>query len=329
MSWVLKFDAPRFLVVRHIYQDPGFYDIVLRWIGGNHPEYLPLFAIHDLPGPIPDYSNYVLHIPWLQDPVQNWSEDAYAAAMQIGSAFEARGVPIVNRVDRLLNATKSVGSRLISQAGLRTPVTKPIATHEEFRDTMMGVPLPLFIREDWGHGGPMVRCETREEAQAADLGQFKRPVAVELIDVRSPKDGLFRKYRYFIAGEIGVRHHMVLADHWVTHGTIRIHSDVARREELAYIDAPEPHHAQFLAASRNLGLEFVAFDYGFDLEGRPVVWEANPYPLIKFGESTTLYRNHAIHRTILAMLTLYLRMGGQKVPGRFQEILGQRARASV
>ncbi len=49
-----------------------------------------------------------------------------------------------------------------------------------------------------------------------------------------------------------------------------------------------------------------------------VAWEANPYPLIHFSKDYLSYRNHAIHRTLAAMLRLYLHTAGISIPGRLE-----------
>jgi hypothetical protein len=64
-----------------------------------------------------------------------------------------------------------------------------------------------------------------------------------------------------------------------------------------------------------LGLDFVAFDYGYDHENRMVVWEANPYPFIPaFSRRRLAYRNTALDRTLAALLALYLEAGGLAIP---------------
>ena len=62
---------------------------------------------------------------------------------------------------------------------------------------------PLFVREDWRHSGPVCRVESPSELKNVPLRKFRRPVAVEFIDVRDQRDGLYRKYRYLAAGDVG------------------------------------------------------------------------------------------------------------------------------
>ena len=304
---------------REFYQrERHFYDVVLRWVAENYPEFSPLFQIQSLPRVLPLESSIVLHIPWFQDPVQEWSRWRYREANRLAARCDARGIPIINRVDRLINASRSVGARLMQDAGIRTPRTARIEDIAAFRETLLGLRLPLFVRDDWGHGKRMVRADTIEEARSLPLDEIARPVASEIVDVQDRRDGLFRKYRYIAVGELGVTHHLIITKGWVTRGTVRVKNDQTRDEELAYIEQQDPHHEEFQRARKALGLDFVAFDYGYDQEGRMVAWEANPYPFIQISTDYLSYRNHAIHRTLAAMLRLYLHTGGIPVPEKLE-----------
>jgi hypothetical protein len=306
--------GPLFLVVRRWQPKPHFYAVVLQWIAANYPELRPLFYLTTLPYRLPQRNPFVLHIPWLQDPVQRWSFLRYEQANRLAGECDVRSIPVINRVDRLINATKSVGARLMGEAGIRTPKTAAISDPAEFRDTLLGIPLPLFVRDDWGHGGAMLRADTRAEAIALPVERFQRPIAVELIDIPDRRDGLYRKYRYFAAGSRGVTHHLQVSEGWLTRGSHRVKSDRTREEELSFINRPDPNHDLLQKARRALGLDLVAFDYGYDHDGKVVVWEANPYPSIPpFSKRGLAYRNGALDRTMAAMLALYLEAAGLPV----------------
>jgi hypothetical protein len=312
----------RFLVVHHPSKGPFMHDTLLSWLAACYPEVRALFELHLLPCHVRDWSRYALHVPWLQDPVQAWSKTTYWLARRLAAACDRHGVPIVNRVERLGNAGKSTGARLIGSTGFRTPRMALIEDLEEFHQTHLGIPLPLFVREDEGHGGPMLRADTEDEVQALPLGSLRRPVAVELIDVRSPGDGLYRKYRYVVAGDIGVRFSLHITQDWVAHRRNIVFNEALREEEVAFLRGAEPEHARFLAARRALGLDFVAFDYSLDHAGRTVVWEANPFPFIHFIGGRRRYRLTATERVLAAMVKLYLTRAGMDVPMDFEEILG-------
>ncbi len=319
----------RFLVVHHPSKQPFMYDTLLDWLAAYHPDVRALFELHLLPCAVRDWSRYALHVPWLQDPVQAWSPATYRLATRLAAACDRHGVPVVNRVERLANAAKSTGSRRIASAGFRTPRMERITDPEEFRRTLLGIPLPLFVREDEGHGGPMLRADTEEEAHALPVRSLRRPVAVELVDVRDPADGLYRKYRYVVAGDAGVRQSLHVSREWAARGAATEFTEELRDEEVAYLEGPETEHARFVAAARALGLDFVAFDYSLDHTGRIVVWEANPFPFLHFVGGRRRYRAAATERTFAAMVALYLTRAGMDVPFDFLDSSGSPSRGSA
>lgn len=312
----------RFLVVHHPAQGPFMYDLLLSWLDLFFPDVRARFELHVLPCHVRDWSRYALHIPWLQDPVQAWSRTTYWLANRLAARCDRHHVPVINRVDRLANASKSSAAHLIGSVGFRTPQMAPITDVEAFRRTRLGIPLPLFVREDQGHGGPMLRADSDAEVQALPVESLRRPVAVELVDVRSPGDGLFRKYRYVVAGEIGVRQTVHVTHDWATHGNDTVFSEALREEEVSFIEGAEPEHARFLAAREALGLDFVAFDYGIDATGRTVVWEANPFPFLHFVGGRRRYRMASTERVLAAMARLYLSRAGLDIPADLELILG-------
>lgn len=311
----------RFLVVREASRIPEFYDVILSWIEEHVPEIRGRFELRVLPCRIADWSLYALHVPWLQDPVEDWSQKAYDRACALASECDRRAIPVINRVDRLRNAMKLEAASRLSRVGIPTPAMRLIEDHREFRATRYGLKLPLFVREDAGHGGLMLRADTDDEVRALPLERFRRPIAVELVDVRSPEDGLCRKFRYVVAGRVGVPHHMQATEGWITRGTIRAHTAATRAQEEAYVSRPDPRHELFQRARQALALDLVAFDYGFDQRGRFVVWEANPYPHFHLLRGKLSYLAPAMDRTLAAVAHLYLERAGMEIPQRLQDIL--------
>ena len=310
---------PRFLIVRHCSYRRFFFGIILRWVKTNLPQLAPYFEVRNLPAHVKDWSRYVLHVPWLQDPVQRWSIEAYEQALKLVDQCEQRGIPMVNRVDRLLNATKSRGAQLLSQTGVRVPRMACVNDPEEFRETLLGLKLPLFIREDWGHDTRMFRINTRDELQQIPWETFQRPLAVEIVDVRDPRDGLYRKYRYVAAGDLGISHHLLISRDWVTRGESRVINLETRTEELNHITRPDPNHEILQRARRALGLDLVAFDYAYTPDGQLIVWEGNPFPHFVFATQRLVYKNPAMHRTMLAIVHLYFSSARLPIPDEVVE----------
>ncbi|MBG9386535.1 hypothetical protein [Caenimonas aquaedulcis] len=304
----------RILLIVHPTRERNFYDEVVDWIRVNLPSSADTFDLRllgEIEQPAAEHAAVVL---WLQDPVQAWSMSSYRLALALTAACDARGVPVINRVDQLSNAGKSRGALLMRRAGLQTARVQRIVDPAEFRKHFMGLRFPLFVREDWGHGSRMLPARRPAEARTLPVETFRRPIAVELLDVASPDDGLFRKYRYVVAGSRGVPHHVQVSDDWVTRGRKRVTTPRTRQDELDYIGAPSPHHGLFHRACEALGLDFAAFDYGLDADGAPVVWEANPFPLVRFSRADLTYRNEAIHRTMAIMVAMYFERASLPLP---------------
>lgn len=312
--WRRAHPRSRLLIVRHRKYQRRFFDVILKWVAANLPQLAPLFDVRELPVRIRDWSPYALHVPWLQDPVQEWSLDAYEQAKDLAAQCNARSIPVLNRVDCLLNATKSRGAALMRSAGVATPRMATIGDPREFERSLLGLTLPLFIREDWGHSRNIFRVDAPADLPHIPWPTFQRPVAVEIVDVRGPRDGQYRKYRYVAAGDLGIAHHVQTSAEWITRGENRVITPETRDEELRYITQPDPNHELFQQARRALELDLVAFDYGYAPNGRLIVWEANPFPTIVFGTRRLIYRNPAIHRTLLAIVRLYLASAGLPIP---------------
>lgn len=312
----------RFLIVRHRTYRRFFFSIIVRWVRVNLPQLAPYFEVRDLPARVRDWSRYTLHVPWLQDPVERWSTRAYDQAMRLAEQCDQQGIAVVNRVDRLINATKSRGAQLMSGAGVSVPRMAVVRQPEEFQETLLGLRLPLFIREDWGHDRKMLRIDTRDDVRRIPWDTFERPVAIELIDVRDPRDGMYRKYRYVAAGDLGVSHHLHISQGWVTRGEGRIIRRETRDEELNYVSRPDVNHEMLQRARRALGLDLVAFDYGYTPDGKMIVWEANPFPHCVYATRRLMYKNAAMHRTLLAIVHLYFAAAGLPIPDEVADGLG-------
>jgi hypothetical protein len=304
----------RFLIVRHRNYRRFFFDIVSRWVSVNLPSLESWFEVRDLPVRVKDWSRYALHVPWLQDPVQRWSMTTYTQALDLTEKCDQLGIPVVNRVDRLLNATKFRGAQLMQAAGVRVPRMALIQNTKAFEQDLHGLSLPLFIREDWGHERNVVRIDHPSDLSLVPWESFQRPLAVELTDVHDPHDGLFRKYRYVATGDVGVSHHLHVSQEWITRGDNRVINPETRTEELTYISQPDPNHEALQQARRALGLDLLAFDYGYAPDGQMIVWEANPFPHFLFARKRLPYKNPAMHRTMLAIVHLYFSAAGLPIP---------------
>jgi len=316
----------RFLALRHPQMfERGYEGTLLRWLEENLPEVRARFELQLLPGRLRSGSHYALHLPWLQDPVQRWSERAHVQANRLARACDERGIPVINRVDQLANATKLEGSERIRTAGLRTPRVVRIDDVPAFRAERLGLRLPIIVRQDWVHGGRIRRVRTKSYLEKIGISRFEHPIAMEFVDVRSPKDELVRKYRYVVAGDIGVPLSMHVCKAWRTKGSRHIISRNLVEEERAYAEHAVACAPLFLRATKALGLDIAAFDYGITPEGEVVVWEANPYPHILLTSGRGAYRTAPTVRVFAAITRHYLRTAKLDVPTKIDDMLDHAA----
>jgi len=288
---------------------------LLDWLSEEFPEVRRRFELRLFPTRIPDWTPYRLHLPWLQDPVQRWSPRVYRMAMDVAAQCESHGIPTVNPVARMTNAGKAEGARRMATTGVRTARTVPIRD----RDHLLTLDTPIIVREDWIHGGPYDLVRAPEELGKVRLARYARPVAVEFIDAQC-EDGIFRKYRAAVAGDDVVPVHIHATHHWRTKGDGNIKSEALREEGEAYTTHPDPNAPALIKAREALELDFAAFDYGYDRDGRVVVWEANVLPALHVSFSYRAYRKPAVHRTFAALTRLYLRRAGFPVPEKLEAL---------
>jgi hypothetical protein len=312
----------RLLILRHPTKGPQSFDAILRWLAEHHPDILSRIELRLLPILIRDVSPYRLFVPWLQDPVQDWSCTVFQRVHQFEQKFASKGISVVNSVGQLLNATKVEGARRIKAAGLQVPRMDRITSSRRYVEDFYGFDPPFIIREEWGHGKPMTKVETRREALAVDLTRFRRPVIAEFIDVADPQDGICRKYRYVAAGETGISLSLHATDGWLTRGTNALQTPRILDEEVSFVSQMDTNHEVLQQARRSLELDYVAFDYGYDRHGRVIVWEANPFPYLHLPQSAhRAARRSAYVRVFQALIRYYLRCAKLEVPSSIHDPL--------
>ncbi|MEM7284053.1 MAG: hypothetical protein AAF438_20795, partial [Pseudomonadota bacterium] len=237
------------------------------------------FVLARLPGFDVSANNVSLMVPWLQDPLRDLWPQKYVQASRIQARCLAQGAAVINPVERLSISRKSVSLPLLSEAGVRTAKVVRVDPRQPER-LLDDLTFPFILRDDIVHG-----CPTQLINQAADLREvnwssWSSPIALEFIDTRSP-DGFFRKYRYCLFGENGHNRHLIISNEWYVHADQRDFAEAHLAEEADFCHAEKnAHHDAFNQMRLALGLDCVAFDYGFDNQGQLVVWEPNPFPLL-------------------------------------------------
>ena len=269
--------SPRIVVV----SEPGHphaYGYFLDWLARERPEIRSQIYLARFPCLMPR-SVSLLHA-WVQDPVAERAPHVHTMLVRLEAECARRGGRVVHPSEVLSNSKRDVIFERLAQANLRTP--RVVRVDANFHARRDGLLLPMLVRRRWGHGagGGLRRLDT--EAAFEDWWGIARTgpadwVASEYIDVRSP-DGLYRKYRYFMAGARGVPRHLIVSPNWEVRPSDRVRTQATREEELAFVTSPFPHHALFDGARVALGFEIAAFDFSYDASGEPIVWEVNPYP---------------------------------------------------
>ena len=104
-------------------------------------------------------------------------------------------------------------------------------------------------------------------------------------------------------------------------------------EELSTRACPVPDAAEFETAAAALDLDFVAFDYSLLADGKPIIWEANPYPFLQAPGAGPLARERQLHDHVLevqeAVIAFFRRSLQDSDRGAMREKAGGRARATA
>ena len=267
------------LVLRQTGRHPFYNEHYLDWLRSKHPAIARRFRLaHLTPLPV-RLSGVRLVVPWVQDPLREEYPADFRRAQRIEDQCRRRGIDVVNPTARLSIAIKSVALPRIAECGVRTARVIRIDSPEAMESLPERLPFPFLVREDYLHTRHPLVIRNADELRQLRWNRFSHPIALEFIDVRNP-DGLYRKYRYFIVGRYGAARHLVVAADWCVHAEDRILSQATLEEELAYVSNPDPNHETLERVARALEFDFTCFDYSYDQEGRLVIWEPNPLPVL-------------------------------------------------
>lgn len=310
----------RILVLRHDDQLCHYNDDLLAWLLRRAPRAAGLFELRRV-GFVPrDPARYALLLPWLQDPLRERFPAAYAQARRVEDAIRAAGGAVVNPVDHLSHSIKSVASARLRAAGVPMPAVAPIDPAAPALPP--GLAFPVIAREDRRHGGPMHLCRDEAELARVPWSSLRQPVVVEWRDVRSA-DGLYRKWRFVVAGEDGAPRHLIVSRDWVVKAEGRVEDAAAHAEEQAYTStADDPHLPVLVRGARALGLDVVAFDYAHTPAGELVVFEPNPFAVLwaPWNEAPRYrYQRPCVERLYATLCAYWLERAGL-APGAQAEL---------
>ena len=276
--------APRIFIVRDFRWGEHYNDHFLDWLRETHPDLNRHFVLGRLPGFDLSMQDVALLVPWLQDPLRELWPAKYAQAQRLERRAKAAGARVVNPVANLSVSRKSVALPQLRAQGVRTAKVVAVDTSHP-QGILEKLPLPFFIRDDLVHGCPTQVVRVESDLEGVDWSRWAHPIAVEFIDTRS-SDGFYRKFRYCMFGSEGHNRHLILSSDWYVHAKQRGASKTQYAEESAFcLSQDNPHHETFDQLRRQLNLDFVAFDYGFDQDGQLVIWEPNPFPILYNGQA--------------------------------------------
>lgn len=305
----------RILVLRHRDKHTAYNADLLAWLSRTAPRAAGLFDLRRL-GFVPkDPARYPLLVPWLQDPLRERFPEAYEQARRTEDLIEAAGGSVVNRVEHLSHSIKSIASARLRAAGVPMPVVVPVA-RAGVRRLPDALDFPVIAREDRRHGGVMALCRDEADLARVPWERLQHPVLVAYHDVCS-EDGLYRKWRYVVAGRRGAPRHLVVSKDWVVKAEGRVESEGARAEELAYTDAGslDPNHGLLVHAAQALGLDVVAFDYARARSGALVLFEPNPFavlwaPFNAEARARYAYQRPCVERLYATLCAFWLERAG-------------------
>lgn len=293
------------LIVNADPQKPDFYNVLLQWVQREHPEVANLIDRQDLANArlSGDVKTCVL---WAQDPMELLWPYGFEAASKLENECAARGIPVVNPVSKHSRLGRAEFASALENLGIRTPRVIPVSSSGDLCRLCKDANGRVLLCENRGHQRAMRVIESPPDAAAVSLSEYKEPVLCEFVETRHASDGLYRKYRTVACEERCVSHHLQISEHWMTRGNQRIDSLATREEEISFLIEPDPRAGALLRVRKEMEIAFLAFDYGIDVDGRPVIWEANQYPHLHLSRFNLVYRNFAIERTFAAMICMYL-----------------------
>jgi len=314
------------LIARHPGRQSRTYRDLFRWIEARAPELRRRIKFCRLAAPGISWSSVGALTFWLADSIDVWSPSGHRHARRLEAQARQKGLPCINSIETLQTATKSAAGRLWNKAGLRAPRCFPVRHAADVLKLLELRPgqwqYPLLVRDDRGHGRPSTLIHQPADLESVPWQKLIAPIVAEYIDARSPRDGLYRKYRCVIAGGQAVPRHLLVNAKWEVRPEQRLASDELRQEELDFVSQPSAHAEQLVLAAKTLGLDLAGIDYSFTPDGELVLWEANPVPDLNMPPRERAgHLIPAVHRSFAAIAKLYLDRLGIETPEAIENSL--------
>ena len=283
----------------------------------SNPELVGQTRIHRTgSGPF-DFRDVGLIVFWLGDPLRQKYPKCYAEAVQIEATASLYGIRVLNSPFGLSNTSKADQARIWNETGMPSAYAARANSADELPAMATEVGFPCIIRSDDIHcqRDVVIAHNEADARRAAETCVF--PVAViTFVDIQGAwratgdETSLFSQYHhkaraFVFGGEVKASHLFFSTDPIVGLSTsVFAREDTPRRNftrrfglgarlvsrmieaDLAHFEAPVAHADELVKAVAALGLDFAAVDYSILPDGRPVIWEANPYFYLPSGRQS-------------------------------------------
>jgi len=258
--------------------------------------------------------------------------------------------PVINSPAAVLATGRcAIARRLAGVPGVITPNTitlsRELLAAPDARTTLTrnGFEFPLLLRTPGFHGGQhFLRVDTPAELHAA-LGKLpgRDLTVIQYLDARGP-DGKTRKYRVMIIDGQLYPLHAPISSHWKVHYFSaemagypqHCTEEAAFLENMAGMLGPRAM-AALEAIQKTLGLDYAGIDFGLNVKGEVLLFEANATMVVVPPEKDKRwdYRRPAVERICTAVGKMLLNrakvdpdsavLGQQLVTKFFQQLLGR------
>ncbi|KCZ60027.1 hypothetical protein [Hyphomonas chukchiensis] len=317
-----KSPASRFKIVfvmhgerrgRTVATDQAFMDRLKQ----SDPELVGQTRIHRTgSGPF-DFRDVGLIVFWLGDPLRQKYPKCYAEAVQIEATASLYGIRVLNSPFGLSNTSKADQARIWSETGMPSAYAARAQSADDLPAVASEVGFPCIIRSDDVHcQRDVVIARSEADARRAAATCVFPAAVITFVDIQGAwratgaETSLFSQYHhkaraFVFGGEVKASHLFFSTDPIVGLSTsVFAREDTPRRNftrrfglgarlvsrmidaDLAHFEAPVAHADELVKAVAALGLDFAAVDYSILPDGRPVIWEANPYFYLPSGQQS-------------------------------------------
>lgn len=240
-----------------------------------------ILAVEFFDGPLPDHQ---LVFNAIGD--ADLCRDALEKSVHLLKKSQA---PVINFPEAVLQTGRVENAvRLAALPGVISPRMSLVVKTDFYAGKEILEQRPILLRSRGFHGGNyFVRVESENELQSA----FKELpgdslLAIEFLDSCS-EDALFRKYRVMFINGVLYPIHLAISAQWNIHyfSSDMEENEPYRNEEASFLNdfgayLGNAAISALKCISRTLALDYCGIDFGIDVNGNILLYEANPTMLI-------------------------------------------------